>query len=271
AVDTGRVSAAATGRPLPLIEKEALLATFVLVPGMWLGGWAWRDVAQALRAAGHNVYPVTLTGLGERAHLGGPQVDLDTHIADVVNLLRYEELRDVVLVGHSFAGTVITGVADQVPERIARLVYVDTWPLPDGGAHIEANSPEARRAMEQQVATQGEGWRLPLPTWEELDQGNDLRGIGEAERHRMRERAVDQPFGTITQPVRLRNPAREALAKTAIWCSLTVAEVQELIAAYPALCSELAKPGWQVIELPTGHWPMFSRPRELAELLGRLA
>ena len=104
-----------------------------------------------------------------------------------------------------------------------------------------------------------------------MDQGNELRGLGEAERRLMRERAVDQPFGTTTQPVRLTNPAREALPKTAIWCSLTVAEVEALIAAYPALCSELTTPGWQVIELPTGHWPMFSRPRELAELLGSLA
>ena len=104
-----------------------------------------------------------------------------------------------------------------------------------------------------------------------MDQGNELRGLGEAERRRMRERAVDQPFDTVTQPVRLTNPARAALPKTAIWCSLTVGEVEALIAAYPALCSELAAPGWQFIELPTGHWPMFSRPRELAELLGSLA
>jgi pimeloyl-ACP methyl ester carboxylesterase len=241
------------------------MATFVLVPGMWLGGWAWHDVAETLREAGHIVYPATLTGLGERVHLGGPQVNLDTQVADVVNLLRYEELRDVVLVGHSFGGNVITGVADQVPERIARLIYVDTWPLPDGFAQIDLDPPEGRQAKEQQVATQGEGWRLPLPSWEELDQGNELRGLGEAERRLMRERAVDQPFGTITQPVWLKNPAREALPKTAIWCSLTVEEVQGLIASYPEVCSELAKPGWQFIELPTGHWPMFSRPRELAE------
>ena len=247
------------------------MATFVLVPGMWLGGWAWREVAEPLRAAGHHVYPVTLTGLGERVHLAGPHVNLDTHIADVVNLLRYEELRDVVLVGHSYAGTVITGVADRAPERIAGLVYVDTWPLPDGVAQIDLNPPEARQAQEQQVKTQGEGWRLPLPSWEELDQGNELRGLGEAERRLMRERAVDQPFGTVTQPVRLTNPARAALPKTVIWCSLTVEEVQELIASYPELCSELATPGWQVVELPTGHWPMFSRPRELGELLGNLA
>lgn len=247
------------------------MATFVLVPGMWLGGWAWRDVAETLRAAGHRVYPVTLTGLGERVHLAGPQVDLDTHIADVVNVLRYEDLREVVLAGHSYAGTVIAAVADRSPERIARLVYVDTWPLPDGVAHIEANSPEDRQAQERRVATQGEGWRLPMPPWEELDRGNDLRGLGEAERRMMRERAVDQPFGTMTQPVRLTNPAREALPKTAIWCSMSAEEVRAMVAAYPALCSELAKPGWQVVELPTGHWPMVSRPRELAELLGGLA
>ena len=247
------------------------MATFVLVPGMWLGGWAWRDVAEALHAGGHNVYPVTLTGLGERVHLAGPQVDLDTHIADVVNLLRYEELRDVALVGHSYAGTVITGVADQVPERIARLVYVDTWPLPDGVAQIDLNSPAGRQAQEQQVATKGEGWRLAMPSWEELDQGNELRGLGEAERRRMRERAVDQPFGTVRQPVRLKNPARAALPRTAIWCSLTVEEVQEMIASYPVLLSALAEPSWQFVELPTGHWPMFSRPHELAELLGNLA
>jgi len=104
-----------------------------------------------------------------------------------------------------------------------------------------------------------------------LDQGNELRGLGEAERRLMRERTVDQPFGTTTQPLRLKNPARKALPKTAIWCSLTVGEVQELIATYPAVCSELAKPGWQFVELPTGHWPMFSRPRELGELIGNLA
>lgn len=239
------------------------MATFVLVPGMWLGGWAWRDVAEPLRAAGHIVYPVTLTGLGERVHLGGPQVNLDTHIADVVNLLRYEDLRDVVLAGHSYAGTVITCVADQVPERIARLVYVDTWPLPDGVAHGDLNSPEDQQ--------QGEGWRRPMPSWEELDQGNELRGLGETERHLMRERAVDHPSGTLTQLVRLKNPAREALPKTAIWSSMTIDEVQEMSAAYPEMCSELTRPGWQVLELPTGHWPMFSRPRELAELLGGLA
>jgi pimeloyl-ACP methyl ester carboxylesterase len=177
----------------------------------------------------------------------------------------------VVLVGHSYAGNVIAGVADQTPERIARLVYVDTWPLPDGVAQIDLDVPGAREVQEQQATTQSKVWRPPLPAWEELGIGNDLRDLGEAERRLMRARAVDHPFGTITQPVRLKNPERDALPKTVIWCTQTAEETQEMIAAYPAVCSELAKPGWQVVELPTGHWPMFSRPRELAELLGRLA
>ncbi|MCC6188803.1 MAG: hypothetical protein IT318_07190 [Anaerolineales bacterium] len=100
-------------------------------------------------------------------------------------------------------------------------------------------------------ATSGAGWARP-------------NGAGCA-------RAAAQPYGTLTQPVRLTNPAREALPKTAIWRSLTLAQVQELIEDYPAVCSELTKPGWQVLELPTGHWPMFSRPRDLADLLARLA
>jgi pimeloyl-ACP methyl ester carboxylesterase len=93
------------------------MTAFVLVPVAWLGGWAWRDVTPRLRAAGHEVYTPTLTGLGERRHLARPDVDLDTHIQDVVNVLEYEDLRDVVLVGHSYAGIVVTGVADRAPDR----------------------------------------------------------------------------------------------------------------------------------------------------------
>lgn len=246
------------------------MATFVLVPGMWLGGWAWRDVIDALRAAGHTVYPVTLTGLGERVHLGGPQVNLDTHVADVVNLMRYEKLSEVVLAGHSYAGNVIAMAADQASECIGRLVYVDTWPFPAGVAQIDTDPPEARQAQEQQIIAQGDGWRLPMPPWETWNQGNELRGLGEAERRKISERATAHPYGSVKQPVRYSNPNRDALPKTVIWCSMTAQEVQELIAAYPQVCSELTKPGWQVIELPTGHWPMFSKPADLAEILGSL-
>ena len=106
----------------------------VLVPGACLGGWAWQEVAARLRALGHDVYPVTLTGLGERVHLATREVDLETHIDDVVNLLDYEDLSDAVLVGHSYAGVVVTAVADRRPERLRAVVYLDTGPLPGGRA-----------------------------------------------------------------------------------------------------------------------------------------
>ncbi len=113
------------------------MATYALVGGGWLGGWCWQRVARRLREERHDAYPVTLTGLGDRMHLASPQVDLETHITDVINLIEFEDLRDVVLVGHSYAGVVVTGVADRVPNRISQVVYLDTGPLPDGTAIIE--------------------------------------------------------------------------------------------------------------------------------------
>ena len=117
------------------------MTTDVLVSGAWLGGWCWQRIARNLRVRGHVVYPVTLTGLGERVHLARPDVGLDTHISDVVNVLDYEDLTGVVLVGHSYAGAVITGVADRRPERLAQLIYLDTGPLSDGQALLDFYPP----------------------------------------------------------------------------------------------------------------------------------
>ena len=106
-------------------------------------GWCWQRVARRVRDNGHDVYPVTLTGLGERVHLASPEVDLETHITDVVNLIEFEDLHDIVLIGHSYAGLVVTGAADRIPERISELVYLDTAPLPAGNVLIETFPPEA--------------------------------------------------------------------------------------------------------------------------------
>jgi pimeloyl-ACP methyl ester carboxylesterase len=247
------------------------MTAFVLVPGAWLGGWAWRDVTPRLRAAGHEVYTPTLTGLGERRHLARPEVDLDTHIQDVVNVLEYEDLRDVVLVGHSYAGIVVTGVADRAPDRVATLVYLDSGPVPNGLAFLDINPPEARQQVERQVAEHGDGWRLPLPSWEGLAAtGASLEGVDDAWLRLFRARAVDQPFGTYTQPLRHVSPAREALPKRLISCSFPLDQVREMIAGGHPWFRELAGPEWQLLELPTGHWPMFSKPNELADLLCRL-
>ncbi len=144
------------------------MTTYVLVSGAWLGGWCWQSVARNLRARGHQVYPVTLTGLGERVHLAHPGVDLETHIRDVVNVLEYEDLTDVMLVGHSYAGAVITGVADRRPDRLAQLVYLDTGPLGDGQALLDFYPPDHRDRIQRQVAEHGDGWKWPLPPFEEL-------------------------------------------------------------------------------------------------------
>src|SRR5688500_7726001 len=138
------------------------MANFVLVPGFWLGGWAWAEVTKILREKGHGVFPVTLTGLGERAHLGSAETNLETHVADVVNLIKYNRLEDIYLAGHSYAGMVITQVADQIPEKIAKLIYVDCAPVADGAALVDAYSPERLEKFEKTINEQGDGWKLPL-------------------------------------------------------------------------------------------------------------
>jgi pimeloyl-ACP methyl ester carboxylesterase len=251
-----------------LVKKEVLrMAVYVLVGGGWLGGWCWQRVARRLRQEGHDAYPATLTGLGERVHLASPEVDLETHITDVVNLIEFEGLHDVVLLGHSYAGLVVTGVADRVPNRIFQLVYLDTGPLPDGTAIIETFPPEARRHIEQQVEELGDGWRFPMPPQEELATFGSVEGVDDAGLKLLRSRAVDQPFGTFTQPLRLENPAREALPKVGILCSFSLEEVQTIIASGNPLFREMASPNWRFVELPTGHYPMFSRPDDLAAVL----
>jgi pimeloyl-ACP methyl ester carboxylesterase len=244
------------------------MTTFVLVPGAWLGGWAWRPVARRLRAGGHDVYALSLTGLGERRHLSGPEVDLDTHVADVVNLIDMEDLRDVVLVGHSYAGAVVTGVADRVAERLSQLVYIDSGPIGDGQCYLDLSAPDARALTERLIAERGDGWRWPVPTWDELEAGGaSLDGLGDEQRALFRAKAVPQPAGTITQPIRLTNPARKALPTLGVLCSFPEAQVRELIAAGHPWFAELAGPQWRLAELPTGHWPLLSAPDPLARLL----
>jgi pimeloyl-ACP methyl ester carboxylesterase len=249
------------------------MATYVLVPGAWLGGWAWQPITRQLRAQGHDVHPVTLTGLGERSHLAAPEVDLETYVNDVVNLLRFEDLRDVVLVGHSYGGAVVTGVADRVPERIGLLAYLDAGPLPDGAAFMDLQPPETRELLERLTEQEGDGWRIPLPSWEQLEgvMGASLEGLGKAERDAMAGRATAQPVRTWTQALPPAGPARQELAKLLVSSSFPLAQVRQLAADGHPWFAELTQPQWSFLELPTGHWPMFSVPGPLAGLLAGLA
>jgi pimeloyl-ACP methyl ester carboxylesterase len=238
------------------------MTTYVLVPGSWIGAWAWRPVERALRARGHDVHAMSLTGLAERAHLARPETDLETHVADVVNLLRYEDLHDVVLVGHSYAGASVTPVvADRVPERIARLVFVDTGPLPDGMSQAEFAPPDEQAHNAELVATHGDGWLLPPPPWAEVpDLTPDAVAL-------LTERAVPHPWAAATSPVRLTG-AWEKLPRVGVMCSFTEAQIRAMVGTVPAF-AHMTGPQWRYEELPTSHWPMLTKPAELAEILDR--
>src|SRR5215217_5268276 len=137
------------------------MATFVIVHGAWGGGFSWNKiVAPLLRAKGHDVFVPTLTGLGERSHLATPDVSLDTHIQDVVNVLFYEDLKDVILAGHSYGGNVITGAADLCPERLQQLVYLDAA-TPSDGESSASRWPGRIDTLEEQARREGDGWKIP--------------------------------------------------------------------------------------------------------------
>jgi pimeloyl-ACP methyl ester carboxylesterase len=245
-------------------EKETQLATYVLVPGAWLGGWAWQDVAGRLRAKGHDVYPITLTGLGERVHLARPEIDLETHIADVVNTIDWSDLDDVILTGHSYAGSVVTGVADRIPDRIQQLVYVDSAPFTDGMAMTDLYPPDALAALRQTVDESGEGWLYPFPGFAHLAEETSIAGLGESEQAAITARATPPPWATYTQPIRHEHADEAAHYPQVL---LACDEMRGLVAAGVPQFAFMASPPWHYLELETGHWPMFSAPAELADLL----
>jgi pimeloyl-ACP methyl ester carboxylesterase len=249
------------------------MATYVLVGGAWLGGWAWKHVARELRAQGHAIYPATLTGLGEREHLASPEVNLETHITDVTNVVKYEDLSDVVLVGHSYAGIVVEGAADRIADRLSQVVYLDSGPLGDGMASIDFYPPATREQMQQQVEASGEGWKLPFPGFEQLAESASLAGLGRAERAFMAAKVVAQPFNAYLQPLRLTSAYDGAYRRVAVLCTdggFSMDQIKGLIAAGEPAFQTLAAPDWQFHEIATGHWPMLSTPAELATLLDSL-
>lgn len=177
----------------------------VLVPGAWLGAWAWEDTARALQERGHTALPVTLTGLAEHADQVGPQTDLDTHIADITGFVERNDLRDVTLVAHSYAAAPVTGAAGRLGDRLERVIYVDSAPFAAGMCMLDLMPPQAADQLRQQVDASGEGWRLPMPPFEVLGLSSSLDGLDEGQRNALRTRATPQPFGTFTQ--RLAGPA----------------------------------------------------------------
>lgn len=225
------------------------MATFVLVHGGWAGGWQWREVAALLRAAGHEVFTPTLTGLGERVHLATPAVGLDTHIQDILMVLQYEDLHEVILVGYSYSGLVVTGVAESAPERLAQLVYLDAFVPQDGQTLVDIFGSEVIGWMTHVAQTHGDGWRLP----------HDPPDAP---------RRTPQPFNPNIRPFTLRNPQAAALPRTFIYCTQEKEQMGPVgIPITQAAERAKADPRWRYRELDTGHLPVETTPKELANLL----
>jgi pimeloyl-ACP methyl ester carboxylesterase len=167
------------------------MTTFVLVPSMWIGAWAWRSVTARLRGDGHDVYPLTLTRVADRWHAGGPDTDLDTHTTDITALIDVEELTDVVLVGHSYGGFPVTAAADRIPDRVRRVVYVDSGPMPDGTSMLDSYEPGMRAAMEELVS----GPDVRPPTWASLDPAQRA-GLSPSTLETLSRRATPHPYRT---------------------------------------------------------------------------
>jgi pimeloyl-ACP methyl ester carboxylesterase len=233
----------------------------VLVHGAWGGAWIWRRVIGPLRAAGHEVHAVTLTGDGERAHLRRRETDLFTHIADVVGLVHAEELRDVVLVGHSYGGMVATGAADRLLAQdagaVRALVYVDAMvPLPGEGW---GDKHDAATIAARTAAAQAHDHALPPPDPADF-------GLTGADRDWLLRRSVPHPFGPYRQPLDFDGARIARLPRAFIDCTQP---------AYPTIAAMRTRvrqtPGFEVIEIATGHCPMVSEPQALVGHLLRLA
>lgn len=234
------------------------MATFVLVHGTGHGGWCWQKVAPLLRAGGSEVYTPTLTGLADRSHLLDCGVDLTTHITDVATLLFYEDISDVVLVGHSYAGMVITGVAAKVPERLKLLVYLDAYVPDDGQSEVDLWPAEMRAAIQADEAASRGLRQPPSPAF---------LGITDPEMADwVKARMTPHPLATYTQPAPVGSAKSAALPRVYIRC--TAGPTTSLFAPFVAK----ARAGsWEVHEIATGHDAMLTAPRDVAELLLELA
>jgi pimeloyl-ACP methyl ester carboxylesterase len=239
------------------------MATFVLVPGAWLGAWVWEDTVRALRERGHTALPMTLTGLAEHADQGGPKTDLDAHIADITGFVERDDLRDVTLVAHSYAAAPVTGAAGRLGNRLERVVYVDSAPFAVGMCMLDLMPPEAADQLRHQVAASGDGAWLPMPPFEVLGLSSSLDGLDEGRLDVLRAGATPQPFGTYTQ--RLAGPAEpcSGVDRVLIACR----DFTGLLDAGVPMLAFLDQPPWRRFDLPTGHWPMLSAPAELADIL----
>ena len=227
--------------------------TFVLVHGAWHGGWCWRRVADRLRGAGHVVFTPTLTGLGERSHLRRPDIDLNVHVADVANLIKWERLEDVILCGHSYGGFIISGVAEVRSEAIRALVFLDAF-LPSNGDSIQKLTGAAVQEAVRAAAQRGDSGVPPRPA--------EAFGVNEKDRQWVDALCVPQPIGTFTSPIALTG-ARDRIARKTYIRAKNYANP----AFDRALAAVQSDSSWRCHGLACGHDVMIDMPERLSELL----
>jgi pimeloyl-ACP methyl ester carboxylesterase len=238
------------------------MATFVIVHGGWGGGWEWTPVARLLRERGHEVFTPTLTGLGERAHVGSA-IQLSDHIEDVLAVFQFEELRDVVLCGHSYGGMVVTGVADRIPDSIRLLAYLEAFVPEDGQAITDLVSREFRDVILQMAEEEGDG---SVPYLEEVWPPEGL--IPEQTRASYMARMRPQPAGTMTEPVRLSG-AVERLRRAYVRC--TGGEQVDAEEYFAPFAARARAAGWPYRESATPHDLHLFDPEGTAAILHDLA
>jgi pimeloyl-ACP methyl ester carboxylesterase len=228
------------------------VAIFVVAHGAWSAGWAWKKMRPLMRAAGHEFWTPTYTGVGERAHLANAEIELDTHIQDVVGVLEFEDLRDVVLIGHSYGGMVATGVADRAREHIRQLIYLDAF-VPENGKSLLDYVGEHGRKMRQAAA---DGWRVPANPMPPDTAPADVEWASP--------KRMPQPIKTIATPIRLtgNNPPPRAY----IYCKRAAPGDP-----FRQFAERAQREGWPYFELDASHNPHITMPDELAALLTRIA
>ncbi|KGT91759.1 hypothetical protein NG99_15430 [Erwinia typographi] len=229
------------------------MATFVLVHGAYQGSWVYSRLAQKLRAAGHQVYTPTLTGLGERSHLADRAINLDTHIQDIVNVFEFENIREAILCGHSYGGMVITGVAGEIADRISALFYLDAYAPTDGQSLIDITDPEITLAFLELAKANG-GMLPPI--------SSALFNVNEHDADWVDSLCVSQPLATFIQGV--RSGVDNVAVARRIFLFAAKNGGNWFVSTYERLKND---PAWKVHSLSCGHAVMLDRTEELAELL----
>jgi pimeloyl-ACP methyl ester carboxylesterase len=231
--------------------------TFVLVHGAWHGGWCWQRVAEPLRRGGHVVFTPTLTGLGERSHLLRAGIDLTTHVTDVVNVMKWEGLSDVVLCGHSYGGMVISGAAEQMAPAIRSIVFLDAF-VPQNGEAVQDLTGPAVQDIARATLQRGD---LAMPP-----RSAEAFGVNEADRPWVDRLCVGQPIGTFTEKMALTG-ARDRIARKSY--------IRAASYANPgfdrALAAAKSDRSWRTYEVPSGHDVMVDMPERLVEILLQVA